>query len=191
MAALIYPTSDSPKITIRHLLSHAEGFPEDNPWGDRQLADTDEQLSRDAARAAFRSPTRPASPTSTPTSASRSSAASSPTCRRMPYTGVHRNAQHPAAARHDVDDAGAVDGAAEPAGARLSLGRRAVEGRAAAGQRIVRIDGRDADVGARSGRYVGVFLSAWPPRDGAETGADPAIVAARDAAGLASRRRRR
>ena len=36
---------DSPRITIRHLLSHAEGFPEDNPWGDRQLADTDEQLS--------------------------------------------------------------------------------------------------------------------------------------------------
>jgi CubicO group peptidase (beta-lactamase class C family) len=43
---LSYPTSDSPKITIRHLLSHAEGFPEDNPWGDRQLADTDGDLSR-------------------------------------------------------------------------------------------------------------------------------------------------
>ena len=46
MAGLKYPSSDAPKITIRHLLSHAEGFPEDNPWGDRQLADTDEQLSR-------------------------------------------------------------------------------------------------------------------------------------------------
>jgi CubicO group peptidase (beta-lactamase class C family) len=45
MAGLKYPTSDSPKISIRHLLSHAEGFPEDNPWGDRQLADTEEQLS--------------------------------------------------------------------------------------------------------------------------------------------------
>jgi CubicO group peptidase (beta-lactamase class C family) len=45
MKALTYPTSDAPKITIRHLLSHAEGFPEDNPWGDQQLADTDEQLS--------------------------------------------------------------------------------------------------------------------------------------------------
>src|SRR5215204_1234040 len=45
MKSLVYPTSDSPKITIRHLLSHAEGFPEDNPWGDQQLADTDEQLS--------------------------------------------------------------------------------------------------------------------------------------------------
>ena len=45
MRALVYPTSDSPRPTIRHLLSHAEGFPEDNPWGDQQLADTDEQLS--------------------------------------------------------------------------------------------------------------------------------------------------
>ena len=46
MAGLKYPASDAPKITIRHLLSHAEGFPEDNPWGDRQLADTEDQLSR-------------------------------------------------------------------------------------------------------------------------------------------------
>ena len=46
LRGLVYPTSDSPRITVRHLLSHAEGFPEDNPWGDRQLADTDEQLSR-------------------------------------------------------------------------------------------------------------------------------------------------
>src|SRR5438093_11465221 len=45
MAGFTYPTSDAPKITVRHLLSHAEGFPEDNPWGDRQLADTEEQLS--------------------------------------------------------------------------------------------------------------------------------------------------
>ena len=45
MKALVYPTSDSPRITIRHLLSHSEGFPEDNPWGDQQLAETDEGLS--------------------------------------------------------------------------------------------------------------------------------------------------
>ena len=45
LAGLQYPTADSPRITIRHLLSHAEGFPEDNAWGDRQLAVTDEQMA--------------------------------------------------------------------------------------------------------------------------------------------------
>lgn len=37
-------TADSPTITIRHLLTHAAGFPEDNPWGDRQLDATNEAL---------------------------------------------------------------------------------------------------------------------------------------------------
>src|SRR5258706_11900675 len=41
---LKYPTADAPPITIRHLLSHGAGFPEDNPWGDRQLADNDKDL---------------------------------------------------------------------------------------------------------------------------------------------------
>ncbi len=37
-------TGDAPPITIRHLLTMAPGFPEDNPWGDRQLADTVPEL---------------------------------------------------------------------------------------------------------------------------------------------------
>jgi CubicO group peptidase (beta-lactamase class C family) len=45
LQGLTYPTSDSPKITVRHLLSHGEGFPEDNPWGDQQLSATDEQFT--------------------------------------------------------------------------------------------------------------------------------------------------
>ena len=44
LAGLPDPTRDSPAITIRHLLTHSEGFPEDNPWGDRQLAQTDETI---------------------------------------------------------------------------------------------------------------------------------------------------
>lgn len=44
MQKLKYPTADSAPITIRHLLTHGAGFPEDNPWGDRQLADSDKEL---------------------------------------------------------------------------------------------------------------------------------------------------
>ncbi len=44
LAKLPYPTSDSQVLTVRHLLTHSEGFPEDNPWGDRQLAQSDETM---------------------------------------------------------------------------------------------------------------------------------------------------
>jgi CubicO group peptidase (beta-lactamase class C family) len=45
LTALRNATSDAPRITIRHLLTHSAGFPEDNPWGDQQLAATDEEMS--------------------------------------------------------------------------------------------------------------------------------------------------
>lgn len=45
LATLKYPTEDSPVLTVRHLLTHSEGFPEDNPWGDRQLAQPRETMS--------------------------------------------------------------------------------------------------------------------------------------------------
>jgi CubicO group peptidase (beta-lactamase class C family) len=41
-----YPTADSGPIRIRHLLTHGGGFPEDNPWGDRQLAVSDDTMGR-------------------------------------------------------------------------------------------------------------------------------------------------
>ncbi|MBM4169083.1 MAG: beta-lactamase family protein [Ignavibacteria bacterium] len=44
MNSLRYLTTDAPAITIRHLLIHATGLPEDNPWGDRQLDNTDAEL---------------------------------------------------------------------------------------------------------------------------------------------------
>lgn len=37
-------SQDAPEMTIRDLLTHSAGFPEDNPWGDRKLDITDEAL---------------------------------------------------------------------------------------------------------------------------------------------------
>ncbi len=41
-----YPTSDSPRITVRDLLSHAAGFVTDDPWGDRQLDMSEADFTR-------------------------------------------------------------------------------------------------------------------------------------------------
>jgi CubicO group peptidase (beta-lactamase class C family) len=45
MAGLEYLTNDSPVITIENLLTMTAGFPEDNPWGDRQLDESDAMLT--------------------------------------------------------------------------------------------------------------------------------------------------
>jgi CubicO group peptidase (beta-lactamase class C family) len=46
MARWTYPTRDSAPIRVRELLTHGAGFPEDNPWGDRQLAVSEEKLTQ-------------------------------------------------------------------------------------------------------------------------------------------------
>ena len=103
----------------------------------------------------------------------------------MPYTNV-RAAQYPAAARHDVDDAPRLEGAAEPAGDRVSVGGRPLEGRAGPAARGIRIDGRHADV-HRGSRPV---CRDVPRRLAAarRTGdrPDPPRLAPRDATGLAA-----
>jgi CubicO group peptidase (beta-lactamase class C family) len=43
-ARMELPTRDTPPLTIRQLLSHSAGFPEDNPWGDQQLSATDAMM---------------------------------------------------------------------------------------------------------------------------------------------------
>ena len=44
------PTRDTPPLTIRQLLSHSAGLPEDNPWGDQQLSATDAMMDEWLAR---------------------------------------------------------------------------------------------------------------------------------------------
>lgn len=44
MSKLQYLTEDAPVIDIENLLTMTAGFPEDNPWGDRQLDESDQML---------------------------------------------------------------------------------------------------------------------------------------------------
>jgi serine-type D-Ala-D-Ala carboxypeptidase/endopeptidase len=41
-----YPTEDSPKIRVRELLTHTAGFVTDDPWGDRQTPMPEEEFTR-------------------------------------------------------------------------------------------------------------------------------------------------
>ena len=41
-----YPTADSPRIRVNHLLTHTAGFVTDDPWGDRQTPLPDEDFTR-------------------------------------------------------------------------------------------------------------------------------------------------
>jgi CubicO group peptidase (beta-lactamase class C family) len=41
-----YPTQDSPKIRVRDLLTHTAGFVTDDPWGDRQTPMLEEDFTR-------------------------------------------------------------------------------------------------------------------------------------------------
>ncbi|MCU0458092.1 MAG: beta-lactamase family protein [Bacteroidales bacterium] len=43
--SLRYLSDDAPVLTIRQLLTHTGGFPQDDPWADRQLESTEEELS--------------------------------------------------------------------------------------------------------------------------------------------------
>ena len=51
-AAVVGPTTDSPRVTVRHLLSMASGLTTDDVWADRHLDITDQELDELLARGA-------------------------------------------------------------------------------------------------------------------------------------------
>lgn len=46
LKSLDLPTTDSPVLTLRHLMTMSTGLPEDNPWGDRQMSLANAQLEQ-------------------------------------------------------------------------------------------------------------------------------------------------
>ena len=181
MKSLVYPTSDAPRITIRHLLGHAEGFPEDNPWGDQQLDKSDAEMSAMiTAGIPFSNAPGVAYEYSnfgfailgrivgnlSRESRGTSGAATTPTAAYTAYV-----------TEHVLQPLGMTSTTLEPSRVpanRLAHGYRWED--AQWKNEPLLANGSFGSMGGMLttlsdlGRYVGAFLAAWPPRDGPETG---------------------
>ena len=195
---LRYPTTDSPRITVRHLMSHATGFPEDNPWGDQQLDATEEEFSRML---------RQGIPFSNPPGIAYEYSNYGFAILGRIVTNVSGKPYRQYIAESILRPLGMVSTTLEPASVprdRLAHGYRWEDDTWKEEPPLP-----DGAFGAMGGmltsvsdlsRYVGAFLAAWPPRNGAEAGpvrraslremqqiwrARPAVVT-RNAAGAAN-----
>lgn len=173
MASLVYPTTDSPRITIRHLLSHAEGFPEDNPWGDQQLAESDEELSA-LIRAGIPFSNAPGVAYEYSNFGFAILGRIVGTLSGNPGTPTQAYTQY--VQDHILKPLGMTSTTLEPASVpsdRLAHGYR-WEDEQWKNEPLL-ANGSFGSMGGMLttlsdlGRYVGAFLAAWPPRDGAET----------------------
>jgi CubicO group peptidase (beta-lactamase class C family) len=168
LAGLTYPTTDSPRLTIRHLMSHATGFPEDNPWGDQQLAVTDEQMSQ-MMRAGIPFSNAPGVAYEYSNYGFAILGRIVTKASGMPYRRyVAENILRPLGMTSTTLEPRSV-----PA-ARLAQGYRWEDEQWKLEPQLP--DGAFGSMGGMLtstrdlGVYVGMFLGAWPPRDGAETG---------------------
>jgi len=168
-ARMELPTLDTPPLQIRQLLSHSAGFPEDNPWGDQQLSASDADLTRWLGLGI---------PFSTPpgTRYEYSNYAFGLLGRivtkaaRMPYekyVGAEILAKlHMDASTFHFSE---VPGGIRAAGYRLRPDGTYLE-EAPLPHGAFGSMGGLLTTAADLGKYVAFHLSAWPPRDDAETG---------------------
>lgn len=168
LAGLPYPTSDAPKITIRHLLSHSAGFPEDNPWGDQQLAATDAEMAA-MMRAGIPFSNSPGLAYEYSNYGFAILGRIVANVSGMPYARyVSQRILEPLGMTVTTLEAATV-----PA-QRLAHGYRRQDDQWLEEKQLP--DGAFGAMGGMLtsisdlGRWVGFMLDAWPPRDGAETG---------------------
>ena len=164
---LLYPSADSPKLTLRHLLTHSGGFPEDNPWGDQQLARSEDE---------FTVMLREGIPFSNPpgTAYEYSNYGFAILGRvvarvsGMPYTQyVEQKILRPLQMNSTTLEPAAVPAARLAHGYRWEDGQWKEEPQLANGA-FGSMGGMLTSIDDLT-KYVGVFLAAWPPRDTPET----------------------
>ncbi|HEX8362728.1 MAG TPA: serine hydrolase domain-containing protein, partial [Longimicrobium sp.] len=168
LGRLRYPTSDAPRITIRHLLTHSEGFPEDNPWGDQQLAATDEEMSR-MMRAGIPFSTAPGTAYEYSNYGFAILGRVIANVSGMPYPRyIQERVLRPLGMNVTTLEA------AEVPAHRLAHGYRRQDGEWLEEKQLP--DGSFGPMGGMLtsvsdlGRWVAFMLDAWPPRDGADRG---------------------
>ena len=167
-AKVSLPTRDAPPITIRHLLTHGEGFPEDNPWGDRQLAISEATLDEWLAKGIPFS-TSPGTEFEYSNYGFALLGRIVSTASGMPYDRfIHSRILEPLGMRDTVWDAKDVTPA------RLAHGHRRQRDGGAREEPLAH-----GAFGAMGGlytstedlaKYVAFMLSAWPPRDDEDNG---------------------
>ncbi len=163
-----YPTRDSAPIRIRTLLTHGAGFPEDNPWGDRQLSTPDDVLT---------SWLRKGLPFSTPPDSAYEYSNYGfallgrivARCSGVPYADyIAQNILEPLQMRASTLRPESVPAALRAIGYGRNGGQYQVipslPHGAFGSMGGMQVSARDL------GRYVAFHLSAWPPRDDAENG---------------------
>jgi len=168
LSGLRYATSDAPRITVRQLLTHSAGFPEDNPWGDQQL---------DASEAAFSAMMRSGIPFSTaPGTAYEYSNYGFAILGRIvtnvsgiPYARyLQERVLRPLAMHHTTLESDDVEPARLVNGYRLQDGAWLLEPPLADG--AFGVMGGMLTTAADLSRWVAFMLDAWPARDGPEMG---------------------
>ncbi|MEO8448478.1 MAG: serine hydrolase domain-containing protein [Gemmatimonadota bacterium] len=168
LARLKYPTTDSPKLTIRLLLSHSGGFPEDNPWGDQQLSATNEDMAR-MIRAGLPFSTAPGTAYEYSNFGFAILGRIVANVSGIPYPRYIKERVLEPLGMHVTT----LEAATVPAG-RLAHGYRRQDSTWLEEKQLP--DGAFGPMGGMLtsisdlGRWVGFMLDAWPPRDGPETG---------------------
>ncbi len=165
---LRYPTTDSPRLRVRDLLSHAAGFPEDNPWGDQQLSATEDAFTRMMQQGI---------PFSNPPGVAYEYANYGFAIIGRIVTNVSGKPYRQYLSEKILQPMGMTSTTLEPkavARDRMALGYRWEDEQWKLEPALA-----DGAFGVMGGMlttisdlstYVGALLAAWPPRDGAETG---------------------